>query len=163
MIRAELILEVIRVANQYKKIIAVDPKIEHFFQYKNVTLITPNHYEASQAMNMTIKNEQDVYKIGRMIMTKLNLRSLFITQSKDGMTVFQKGKPPRHIPTHAKQIYDVTGAGDTVISTAVMALASDLNYELAGLLSNYAAGIVVGEVGTTIITIDKLMKALNNE
>ncbi len=162
-IRPELIQEVIKVANQRKRVIAVDPKIEHFFQYRNVTLITPNHYEASQAMNVAIKNQNDVYKIGKLIINRLNLRSLFITQSKDGMTVFQKGKTPKHIPTHAKEIYDVTGAGDTVISTAVMSLVSGLNYELAGILSNYAAGIVVGEVGTTIITLDKIVKALHDE
>ncbi|MDD5065873.1 MAG: D-glycero-beta-D-manno-heptose-7-phosphate kinase [bacterium] len=159
----EVINEVIKAANTGKKVIAVDPKIEHFFQYKNVTLITPNHYEASKAMNQSIRNQEDVYRIGKLIMSRLKLRSLFITQSRDGMTIFQRGKAPKHIPTHAKEVYDVTGAGDTVIATSVMGLVSGLDYEQSAALSNFAAGIVVGEVGTTPITIEKLARALNNE
>lgn len=159
----DLIKEIISLANKNDKVIAVDPKIEHFFQYRNVTLITPNHFEAEKALNIKIKTQDDVFKAGREIMKKLNLSSLFITQSKDGMTVFQKNKNPIHSPTHAKKVYDVTGAGDTVISTAVMALVASCTYEEAAALANYAAGIVVGEVGTTIITLSKLEKALMNE
>lgn len=159
----ELIENIIRIANKHNKIITVDPKIEHFFQYKNVTLITPNHHEAEKAMNIRIKNQLDIERIGRLIIKKLHLKSLFITQSKDGMTVFQKGCRPQNIPTHAVKVYDVTGAGDTVISTATMSLVSGFDYKQAAGLSNYAAGIVVGEVGTTIITLDKLERALQNE
>lgn len=159
----EVIREIIRTAREKRKIVAVDPKIEHFFQYKNVTLITPNHYEASKAVNMPIKSQADVFRIGKLIMKQLGLKSLFITQSREGMTVFQRGEQPRHIPTHAQEVYDVTGAGDTVIATAVMGLVSGLTYELSAVLANYAAGIVVGEVGTTPITAEKLIRALNNE
>ncbi len=158
-----LIDDIIKKANKSKKIIAVDPKVEHFFQYKNVSLITPNHFEAGNAINIKIKNQKDVIKAGKKIMTMLNLDSLFITQSKDGMTVFQKKNQPAHISTHAKKVYDVTGAGDTVISAAVMSLVSGCTYEEAGALSNYAAGIVVGEVGTTIITLSKLKTKLNEK
>ncbi len=159
----DLIENIIDQANKNKKIIGVDPKIEHFFQYRNVTLITPNHFETERALNIRIRNQDDVYDAGQKLMNKLNLESLFITQSKDGMTICQKNKKPASIPTRAKEVYDTTGAGDTVISTAVLALASGLNYEEAAILSNYAAGIVVGEVGTTIITFDKLKKALLKE
>ncbi|MBU1075790.1 MAG: D-glycero-beta-D-manno-heptose-7-phosphate kinase [Spirochaetes bacterium] len=159
----DLIEKVITIANENKKVIAVDPKIEHFFQYKNVTLITPNHFETERALNIRIKDQNDINNAGKEILKQLNLQSLFITQSKEGMTVFQKGKPPAHIPTHAKKVYDVTGAGDTVISTALMALVSSFSFEEAAMLSNYAAGIVVGEVGTTVITLKKLKEALKSE
>ena len=158
-----LIEIIIELANKNKKIIAVDPKIEHFFQYKNVTLITPNHFETAVALNRKVRNQDDIYAAGKEIMDKLNLESLFITRSKEGMTLFQKNKKPANIPTQAKTVYDTTGAGDTVISIAVIALASGLNYDEAAVLSNYAAGIVVGEVGTTFITLDKLKKAIQEE
>ncbi len=159
----DLIEKLITLANDNKKVIAVDPKIEHFFQYKNVTLITPNHFEAEKVLNIKISDQEDVHKAGKQIMKELDLKYLFITQSKDGMTVFRKNKQPANIPTHARIVYDVTGAGDTVISTAVLALVSGLGYEEAAMLANYAAGIVVEEVGTTAITIEKLKRALLDE
>ncbi|MBN1897554.1 MAG: D-glycero-beta-D-manno-heptose-7-phosphate kinase [Spirochaetes bacterium] len=158
-----VIENVIKTARQYSKIITVDPKIEHFFLYKGVNLITPNHNEVSQALGKKILSQDDIYVAGKAIMKKLQLKSLLITQSKDGMTVFQKGKAPRHIPTHALEVYDVTGAGDTVISTATAALASGLDIEESAVLSNFAAGIVVGEVGTTTISAKKLIQAVKDE
>ncbi len=158
-----VIEDIINIAKKYSKIITVDPKVEHFFCYKDVTLITPNHNEVSDALRMKIKTQEDVYNAGKLLMRKLNLNSLLITQSKDGMTVFQKGKSPKHIPTNALQVFDVTGAGDTVISTATVSLASGLDIEKSAILSNYAAGIVVGEVGTTTISTKKLLSALEKE
>ncbi len=159
----EVIEPIIKLANKYNKIISVDPKIEHFFYYKNVTLITPNHFEAAKAINKKLKNQDDVFEAGKYIMKKLNLKSLFITQSSEGMSIFEKGKKPSHIPTSARKVYDVTGAGDTVISTATISLTTGLDVEKSAILSNYAAGIVVGEVGTTTISFDKLKKALESE
>ncbi len=159
----EVIEPIIKYANKYNKIISVDPKIEHFFYYKNVSLITPNHFEASKALNIKLTNQEDVYQAGKKIMKRLNLQSLFITQSSDGMSIFVKNRKPKHIPTSARKVYDVTGAGDTVISTATAALSTGLDFEKAAILSNYAAGIVVGEVGTTTISAEKLRKALENE
>lgn len=161
-ITPDLIEDVIKTANKNNRIIGVDPKVEHFFQYKDVTLITPNHFEAERALNIKIKNQDDIYKAGKQIMKELNLNLLFITQSQDGMTVFQKSKHPAHIHTHAKKVYDVTGAGDTVISAALMALVSGFDYIEAAELANFAGGIVVGEVGTTIITLKKLQSALKS-
>ncbi len=153
----------IKLCKKFSKIITVDPKIENFFLYKDVTLITPNHIEVSKALGMKIKSQDDVYKYGKIIMKKLNLESLLITQSKDGMTVFEKRKSPKHIPTLALQVFDVTGAGDTVISTVTAALVSGMDIEKSAILSNYAAGIVVGEVGTTTISTKKLITHLKKE
>jgi D-beta-D-heptose 7-phosphate kinase/D-beta-D-heptose 1-phosphate adenosyltransferase len=155
-----LITEIIKIANDNSKIISVDPKVEHFMYYKNVDLITPNHYEASDGIKMKINNQEDVYKVGKVIMKKLNLKSLIITQSKDGMTVFEKNKKPRHIPTNALQVYDVTGAGDTVISVATASLAAKANILESAILANYAAGIVVGKVGTAPVTKNELLTVL---
>jgi len=159
----DLIEPIIEISNRKRKVIVVDPKVEHFFYYKNVTLITPNHLEAGESLNLKLRTEEDCKKAGLKILKKLNLKSLFITRSKDGMMVFERGKQPKNIPTNAKKVYDVTGAGDTIVSTAIIAIVSGFNFEEAAVLSNYAAGIVVGEVGTTVITFDKLQNALKNE
>jgi len=159
----EVIKNSVKLAHKYDKIVSVDPKVEHFFQYKKVTLLTPNHKEASQATGIKINSQEDVYKAGKYIMQKLNSDYLIITQSKDGMTVFKKNGQAKHIPTHAREVYDVTGAGDTVVATVTAALISGLDIEKSAVLSNLAAGVVVGEVGTTTITTQKLLNAIENE
>lgn len=156
----EVITNIINIANKNSKIISVDPKVEHFFYYKNVSFITPNHHEASEAVKKKINSQEDVYKIGKYIMKKLNLKSLIITQSKDGMTVFAKNKKPVHISTNALQVFDVTGAGDTVISIATASNAAGLDIEKSAILANYAAGIVVGKVGTTTVTKNELLSVI---
>lgn len=143
-------------------IIAVDPKTDNFEYYREVDVITPNHYEAGAFCGFDIADEDTLLRAGRRMLEKLNCRSVLITQGKDGMTLFENGGEITHIPTVAKEVFDVTGAGDTVISTLCLGLASGMDLKSAALLSNYAAGFVVGQVGTYAIRADDLKKVIGD-
>ncbi len=140
--------------------IAVDPKICNFEHYKGVDVITPNHHEAGAFCGFEIVDEKTLHQAGKQILNELNCRSALITQGRDGMTLFENNAEITHIPTVAKKVFDVTGAGDTVISTFSLGLASGLDLKSAAILSNFSAGIVVGEVGTSTVSADDLKKAI---
>ena len=140
--------------------IAVDPKTGNFEYYHGVDVITPNHHEAGAFCRFEIVDEETLMRAGKQMLKELNCRSVLITQGKDGMTLFENGGEVIHIPTVAKNVFDVTGAGDTVISTFSLALASGLDLKSAAVLSNYAAGIVVGEVGTSTVSAEELKKLI---
>ena len=140
--------------------IAVDPKTGNFEYYHGVDVITPNHHEAGIFCRFEIVDEETLVRAGKEMLKELNCRSVLITQGKDGMTLFENGGEVIHIPTVAKNVFDVTGAGDTVISTFSLALASGLDLKSAAVLSNYAAGIVVGEVGTSTVSAEELKKLI---
>jgi len=143
--------------------VIVDPKIENFGLYRNVTCITPNQNEAlGGAGRHHLKSEEDLLDVGRKLIKKLNLKSLLITRGERGMTLFERAKTPVHIPTRAREVFDVTGAGDTVIGTLALALAAGAPARVAAELANYAAGIVVGKIGTASVTQDELRKAVSN-
>ncbi|MFA6434088.1 MAG: D-glycero-beta-D-manno-heptose-7-phosphate kinase [Elusimicrobiales bacterium] len=139
----------------------VDPKTEHFARYKKVTCLTPNTMEAWQGMRLIQKDGQDaVEDLGRKIVRTLGCRSLLITQGEHGMTLFNNAggrMKVLHIPTKAREVYDVTGAGDTVISTLALATAAGAALEDAALISNFAAGIVVGKLGTASVGKEELL------
>ena len=143
-------------------IITVDPKTENFKYYKEVDIITPNHHEAGTFCGFAVTGEDSLISAGEYILDKLKCGSVLITQGKDGMTLFESGKEPCHIPTVAQNVFDVSGAGDTVISTLSLGLASGMNKESAALISNFASGIVVGEVGTSTVTAKQLKEAIKN-
>ncbi len=134
-----------------KKIpVCVDPKIDNFRKYKNITCMTPNTKEAWEGVGESPKpGEEAIEKLGNKILKMLNAQSILITRSADGMSLFEKGKKkPTTVPTAAREVYDVTGAGDTVISVLTLGLAAGATLQEAAILSNYAAGIVVGKSGT---------------
>jgi len=143
-------------------ILAVDPKIENFQYYKEIDIITPNHHEAGSFCRFDIVDEDSLIRAGNYIIDKIECKSVLITQGKDGMTLFEKGADPSHIPTVARKVFDVSGAGDTVISALSMGLASGMNKQSAALISNFASGIVVGEVGTSTVTAKDLKAAIKN-
>ena len=125
-------------------------------------IITPNHHEAGIFCGFAVKDEDSLVRAGKYILDKLKCKSALITQGKDGMTLFEAGTDPCHIPTVAQKVFDVSGAGDTVIGTLSLGLASGMNKESAAIVSNFAAGIVVGEVGTSTVTAKALKTAINN-
>jgi len=138
------------------KIIAVDPKPEHTDAYRNATLITPNLFEAALMADMDAINEDDhVEAIARKLHEKLNLKYTLITRSERGMTLFD-GDQCHHIPTAARDVYDVTGAGDTVIAAFTTCLARGDNPLKAAETANLAAGVVVGKVGTATATWEEI-------
>lgn len=155
----ELIREVLKHAKARKISVLVDPKIGHFQWYKNVSLITPNVIEASIASGIEIKDEKTLIKAGKAFLKKISCDAVLITRGEFGMSLFRREKVI-HIPTVARHIYDVTGAGDTVIAAFTLAYAAGARMEEAAVIANHAAGIVVGEVGTAVATVDQLRKSL---
>jgi rfaE bifunctional protein kinase chain/domain len=143
--------------------ITVDPKVENFAQYRQVTCVTPNLQEAMAGAHITkVSSEEEIEKLGKQILQKLKADSVLITRGEKGMSLFEKKKPPVHIPTRAREVYDVTGAGDTVISTLTLALAAGAPLRIAAELANHAAGIVVGKLGTAAVSRSELEGALRN-
>lgn len=143
-------------------VIAVDPKTGNFEYYYGVNVITPNHHEAAIFCRFEVFDQETLIRAGNHILRELNCRSVLITQGKEGMTLFENGGDITHIPTLAKKVYDVTGAGDTVIGTFSLGLATGLDLRSAAIISNFAAGIVVGEVGTSAVSAEDLKKAIGD-
>lgn len=146
-----------------KKIpVCVDPKIDNFKKYKNITCMTPNTKEAWEGVGQSPQpGEAAIEKLGQKILKMLNAKSILITRSADGMSLFEKGKAkPTTVPTAAREVYDVTGAGDTVISVLTLGLAAGASLQEAAVLSNYAAGIVVGKSGTATASPAEIEKVL---
>lgn len=141
--------------------IAVDPKSSRFELYRRVTVITPNLSEALAAARVTgVRIEQKVEKAGAALMRSSRGSSILITRGEAGMSLFQPGLAPLHIPTVAREVFDVTGAGDTVVGVLALALAVGASLPQAAQLANVAAGVVVGEFGTVPVTRDQLLAAL---
>jgi D-glycero-beta-D-manno-heptose-7-phosphate kinase len=143
--------------------ITVDPKVENFKLYKQVTCVTPNTLEAMESAGVrSLRDAKDVEKMGQSLQRMINADSVLVTRGEQGMSLFEKGKPVYHIPTRAREVFDVTGAGDTVISTMTLALAAGASFRDAAELSNYAAGIVVGKLGTASVSTEELSKVIKN-
>ena len=163
LITPKLLEKVIPIAKKKRKIIAVDPKEEHFSYYKGVTLLTPNNAEASRAAGFEIKDKATLKKVGLELLKKLKVRVLLITLGEEGMMVFEKGKPPKKIETIAQEVFDVSGAGDTVASTYTLSLISGANPIQAAHIANCAAGVVVGKVGIAVVTQDEIIERIKEE
>lgn len=158
-VSGELIKDILKIKPR-QRLLAVDPKVGHFHYYKGVTIITPNLMEASQGSGIEIRDEKSLIKAGRALMNKLSCAAVLITRGEEGMSLFEKGRIT-HIPTVARHVYDVTGAGDTVIAAFSLAYASGGTMQDAALIANHSAGIVVGEVGTAAATPEKLRQSLS--
>lgn len=153
--------KIIETARKKNKIIIVDPKPEHKNYYKNVDLITPNYMEASIMANIEQEGE-NIIRMGNKLLEELN-STLLITKGEKGMSLFEKDGKITEISTKAKEVYDVTGAGDTVVAVVALALASGATIKEAAILANHAAGIVVGKLGTSTTTVNEIKKSLENE
>ena len=138
--------------------IAVDPKVGHFGFYRGVSLITPNEMEASYGSSVEIRDDKTLINAGKMLMKKVGCRAVLVTRGKHGMSLFEKNKIT-NISTVARKVYDVTGAGDTVISAFTLAYVSGASMEQAAVIANHAAGIVVGEVGTAVATSEQIIES----
>jgi len=158
----ELIQGLRSIAQEKNIPIAVDPKVGNFHCYEGVDILTPNSDEASSYCRFLIEDNESLIEAGRMLMEELSCASVLITRGKDGMTLFQKNSHITHIPAVAKQVYDVTGAGDTVIATLAMGIASGMDLVSSAIVANFAGGIVVGKVGTSTVTPDELRSAIMN-
>ena len=150
----------IAMANKANKPVLVDPKGSNFNKYKNATLMTPNFSEFEEVVGHC-RNDEELVEKGERLRDELNLDALLITRSEKGMTLLEKGQSAFHITTRARDVYDVTGAGDTVISTFAAALGAGQSMQQATVLSNIAAGVVVGKLGTASVNVHELKQAMN--
>jgi D-beta-D-heptose 7-phosphate kinase/D-beta-D-heptose 1-phosphate adenosyltransferase len=142
--------------------VCVDPKQNDFSLYKGFDIITPNHLEAGRAAGMDIIDGNDVAKIGRTLLSKFGFKALLVTRGEEGMNLFESNDKTMHttFPTEAREVFDVTGAGDTVIGVLALCVAAGATLKEAAALANIAAGIVVGKVGTATISLDELKEVI---
>lgn len=159
-VTSELVRDIVKISRKNKIIVSVDPKVSHFNMYRGVTILTPNSNEASTGSKIDIVDEESLLKAGMVLLKRLNCAAVLITRGELGMSLFEHGKKVTHIPTVAREVFDVTGAGDTVIATLTLAMASGASMKDAARISNYAAGIVVGIVGTAVVNPDQLKQRI---
>lgn len=152
--------EVIALAAQQGIPVVIDPKGIRYERYAGATVITPNLHEATLAANHPIATSADLETVAAALQGLLGGTSVLITRGEEGMSLFQPHCPPMHIPAKARTVYDVTGAGDTVVSSLALGLAAGLPIEQAIVLANLAASIVVGKLGTAPLTMDELRDVL---
>ncbi len=159
----DLLKKIISVCNDKNKFIAVDPKERHFDLYKGVTVITPNLKEAHNALRLPYSgrtSDAEIKELGWKLVDTFNLTYLLLTLSERGMALFEKkDKSFTHLPTVAKKVYDVTGAGDTVVSLFSTAIVSGATPVEAAFIANHGAGLTVAELGTSSVDINMLLKA----
>lgn len=178
LITPRIATSIISHAKANKKIITVDPKEEHFDYYSGATAITPNRKEAENAIrNIKIRNaynnlrgtsdnlatDKDIDSAGKGLLEHLKLDCLLITLGDKGMRLFERGKKPYQIDTVAQEVFDVSGAGDTVIATFSLALASGATMQEAAVISNFAAGIVVGRRGVSVTAQEELIERIKRQ
>jgi rfaE bifunctional protein kinase chain/domain len=162
LISPSLLKRILPMARSAGKIVCVDPKLRNLAAYRPATVITPNLSEAEHAAGMRISDEKSLVRAGNKILRKTGIDHLLVTRGEHGMALFEGDSNSKvtWIPTLAREVYDVTGAGDTVISTLSLGLASGLSILEAAILSNIAAGIVVGKLGTACVTPEELLAGI---
>jgi len=139
----------------------VDPKVENFPLFSPITFIAPNHHEAAKVVRHACLTESEVERAGREIMSMISTKYLIIKRGEQGMSIFEQGRKPIHIPTIAREVFDVTGAGDTVIAAAALALLAGASILEAAVIANAAAGVVVAKIGTASCSPQELIEALD--
>ncbi len=161
-VTARLMKAVLAAARRRGVPVLVDPKVRHFALYRGVAVVTPNQAEAEQATGVRILGEADLAEAGQRILRRLRCQAALVTRGEHGMTLFEPARPPLHIPTAAREVFDVTGAGDTVIATLGLALCAGAKLAEAARLANFAAGVVVGKLGTATATPEEVMAAVDS-
>lgn len=161
LVTQRLVSELVPLAKKHGTLVSVDPKIGHRLDYRGITVITPNRAEALWLSGVESGDRAELDQIGHSLLTRLACKGVLITLGEHGMCLFQKGRRPASIPTPAREVYDVSGAGDTVISAFTAALAAGAAMEEAAVVANYAAGVVVGKVGTATASGSEILEAMH--
>lgn len=151
--------EIVRMCRDRGKIVTVDPKPKNAINYLGATSMTPNRKEAMECLGL--KRTDNIEEVGKELKNKLHLENLLLTRSEEGMSLFLDNDEVINIPTFAKEVYDVTGAGDTVISVFTLAAASGVSWHEAAKIANTAAGVVVGKMGTSTVTKEDILEFYN--
>jgi rfaE bifunctional protein kinase chain/domain len=146
-----------------KILCVIDPKKENYERYRFATLVTPNKFEASEASGIAIDDESSLLVAGAKLVRKWQAQAVLITRGADGMSLFRPRGWVKHFPTAPRDVFDVTGAGDTVVAVCALALACGASYEQAAVLANLAAGFVGDEVGTVAVPAEKLKRSIIKE
>ena len=162
----ELMHVVAKIAAEHQLLVTVDPSPRNPLPWAGVSLVKPNRLEAFAAAGLEdhllpeapLENKE-LLEVGRVLLAKWNVASVLVTLGEQGMMLFERGQPPHHIPTRAREVFDVSGAGDTAIALLTLALASGYSLREAAEISNHASGIVVGKLGTATLTPDELLAA----
>ncbi len=152
------VLRAVRARRPFRLI--VDPKKANFDHYRGITLATPNLGEAADAAGIAIRDAQSLRTAGTRLLERWDAEAVLVTRGEEGMTLFTRQGRVRHLPTTARQVFDVTGAGDTVVATCALGLAAGAGLDEAALLANYAAGVVVGKVGTAAVSARELREEI---
>ncbi|MDT7604013.1 MAG: D-glycero-beta-D-manno-heptose-7-phosphate kinase [Acidobacteriota bacterium] len=156
-----VLTEILRVARERMIPALVDPKPRNFDAYRPATLVTPNHHEALRLTNSEDDTDEGMARAAREIRARLACESVLITRGERGMMILEGEGSPVYVETTAREVYDVTGAGDTVIATLAAALAAGASLTEAASLANHAAGIVVGKLGTATASAEELVKSIS--
>ncbi|UCE19984.1 MAG: D-glycero-beta-D-manno-heptose-7-phosphate kinase [Gemmatimonadota bacterium] len=159
-ITKDLIKQVTGLAQQYRKILAVDPKFDHFFSFGGATVFKPNQREVENALGFKIEDERQLQKAGEKILKRLQCSYLLITRGEQGMALFDRKGKVTHIPTRAKEVYDVSGAGDTAIGVLTVAHAAGASITEAATMANHASGIVCAELGIFPVVKEELSREM---
>ncbi|MEE9221122.1 MAG: D-glycero-beta-D-manno-heptose-7-phosphate kinase [candidate division NC10 bacterium] len=162
-INARLLEVVVPLARARGVVTVVDPKINHFDLYRQVSVLTPNHREAMAAWGRPIRGEADVAAAGRHLLDRLKVQAVLVTRGERGMSLYEGNGRVSQIPAVAKEVFDVTGAGDTVVGSMALALASRATMVEAAQVANHAAGVVVGKRGTATVSLTELKRSLGLE
>ena len=155
-----LLKEIVAIGREKGIPVVIDPKGSDFRKYRGATLLTPNRKEAQTASHIAIVDEATLLQAGRSLAEALDLEALVLTRSEEGMTLFPRDGEEIHLPTEAREVYDVSGAGDTVLAMMGLGLAGELSLEEAARLANVAAGIVVGKVGTSTVSPGEILEVI---
>ena len=167
---SELVAQICRDAKAAGKIVAADPNPRHLIDWPGITVATPNRAEAFQAAGIPLcdsgaspKEDVDLARAGEALLKKWDTKYLLVTLGERGMMLFQKNEQPHHIPTKARQVFDVSGAGDTAIALFTLALCCEATPIEAAEIANHASAVVIGKLGTATVTRDELVASFRED
>lgn len=156
----DLVSSIFRICRKERKLVAVDPNVNNPLDYSGATVLKPNRLEAAAAAGQSFDSMAEARTAGTGLVRRWKLPHLLVTMGEEGMLLFEKGKAPYHTPTRAREVFDVSGAGDTVIAFFTSALAAGLGGRVSAEIANHAAGVVVSKLGTATVTPDELRKSI---
>ncbi len=143
--------------------VLVDPKLRRYQNFRGVRLVTPNLLEAERVTGRSVEDDTELGEVARLILDELSCDAVLVTRGEQGMSLFERAAEPLHIPATAREVFDVTGAGDTVVAAAALSLAAGTSLPQAAIVANMAAGIVVGKLGTATVRAEELIAACQSE
>lgn len=158
----EIISATLKLCKEYQVGVSVDPKQKNFFAYEGVEIFKPNYKELQMNLGLSFESEDEFYQEAFALRERMKIQYLVVTRGSKGMFIFSEAPEALHLPTAAKEVYDVSGAGDTVISALSLAFAAGADIESAARLANTAAGVVVGKMGTASVNTQEILEYLND-